>query len=56
MTRVPPDLQPPPWLTQAGLAGNQMVMIVGEPGLGKSRLMEEFHSRLSDAPHTFDPD
>ncbi len=31
----------------------QLVMIVGEPGLGKSRLMEEFHSRLSDMPHTW---
>jgi class 3 adenylate cyclase/predicted ATPase len=31
----------------------QLVMIVGEPGLGKSRLLEEFHARLSDAPHTW---
>jgi hypothetical protein len=31
----------------------QLVMIVGEPGLGKSRLIEEFHSRLSDVPHTW---
>ena len=31
----------------------QLVMIVGEPGLGKSRLMEEFHTRLSDTPHTW---
>jgi class 3 adenylate cyclase len=31
----------------------QLVMIVGEPGLGKSRLIEEFHSRLADAPHTW---
>jgi predicted ATPase len=31
----------------------QLVMIVGEPGLGKSRLIEEFHSRLSGAPHTW---
>jgi predicted ATPase len=29
------------------------VLIVGEPGLGKSRLTEEFHSRLSDTPHTW---
>ena len=28
-------------------------MIVGEPGLGKSRLIEEFHSRLSETPHTW---
>jgi class 3 adenylate cyclase len=31
----------------------QLVLIVGEPGLGKSRLIEEFHTRLSDTPHTW---
>jgi class 3 adenylate cyclase len=31
----------------------QFVMIVGEPGLGKSRMIEEFHGRLSDTPHTW---
>ena len=31
----------------------QLVLIVGEPGLGKSRLMEEFHSRLRETPHTW---
>ena len=31
----------------------QLMMIVGEPGLGKSRLLEEFHARLSDTPHTW---
>ena len=31
----------------------QLVVIVGEPGLGKSRLIEEFHSRLREAPHTW---
>ncbi|MGA9320676.1 MAG: AAA family ATPase, partial [Xanthobacteraceae bacterium] len=31
----------------------QLALIVGEPGLGKSRLIEEFHSRLSDTPHTW---
>jgi predicted ATPase len=30
----------------------QFSVVVGEPGLGKSRLIEEFHSRLSDTPHT----
>ena len=31
----------------------QLVLIVGEPGLGKSRLMEEFHARLGETPHTW---
>ena len=31
----------------------QLALIVGEPGLGKSRLMEEFHGRLGERPHTW---
>jgi class 3 adenylate cyclase/predicted ATPase len=31
----------------------QLVLIVGEPGLGKSRLLEEFHGRLAETPHTW---
>ena len=31
----------------------QLVLIVGEPGLGKSRLIEEFHARLRELPHTW---
>ena len=31
----------------------QLVLIAGEPGLGKSRLIEEFHARLRDTPHTW---
>jgi class 3 adenylate cyclase len=28
----------------------QLVLIVGEPGVGKSRLIEEFHARLREVP------
>ena len=31
----------------------QLVLIVGEPGLGKSRLIEELHMRLRETPHTW---
>ena len=31
----------------------QLVLIVGEPGLGKSRLIEEFHARVAETPHTW---
>jgi class 3 adenylate cyclase/predicted ATPase len=31
----------------------QLVLIVGEPGLGKSRLIDEFHSQLGETPHTW---
>ena len=35
------------------LGDGQLVLIVGEPGLGKSRLIEEFHARLREVPHTW---
>jgi class 3 adenylate cyclase/predicted ATPase len=38
---------------RAQRGNGQLVMIVGEPGLGKSRLIEEFHSRLREVPHTW---
>jgi class 3 adenylate cyclase len=31
----------------------QLVLIVGEPGMGKSRLIEEFHAKLRETPHTW---
>jgi class 3 adenylate cyclase len=31
----------------------QLTLIVGEPGIGKSRLVEEFRLRLSETPHTW---
>ena len=31
----------------------QFVQIVGEPGIGKSRLVEELHARLGETPHTW---
>ena len=31
----------------------QLALIVGEPGIGKSRLLEEFHGRLGETPHTW---
>ena len=31
----------------------QLAVVVGEPGIGKSRLVEEFRLRLSETPHTW---
>jgi predicted ATPase/class 3 adenylate cyclase len=38
---------------RARQGSGQLVLIVGEPGLGKSRLVEEFHARLREVPHTW---
>jgi class 3 adenylate cyclase/predicted ATPase len=31
----------------------QLVLVVGEPGIGKSRLIQEFHAKLGETPHTW---
>jgi class 3 adenylate cyclase/tetratricopeptide (TPR) repeat protein len=31
----------------------QLALVVGEPGIGKSRLIQEFRARLGETPHTF---
>ena len=31
----------------------QLVLVVGEPGIGKSRLIQEFHAQLGETPHTW---
>jgi len=38
---------------QARQGDGQLVLIVGEPSIGKSRRIEEFHGRLRDTPYTW---
>jgi class 3 adenylate cyclase/tetratricopeptide (TPR) repeat protein len=38
---------------RARAGDGQLMLIVGEPGLGKSRLIEEFRVGLRDVPHTW---
>ena len=32
---------------------SQLAFVVGEPGIGNSHLVQEFHHRLTDTPHTW---
>jgi class 3 adenylate cyclase len=38
---------------QAARGEGQFIQIVGEPGIGKSRRVEEFRATLGETPHTF---
>jgi class 3 adenylate cyclase/tetratricopeptide (TPR) repeat protein len=38
---------------RAKAGDGQLVLIVGEPGLGKSRLVGEFRAQLAESPHTW---
>ena len=38
---------------RARSGAGQLALIVGEPGLGKSRLIEEFRTGLTETPHTW---
>jgi len=38
---------------RAGARAGQAVLIAGEPGIGKSRLLQAFRERLAETPHTW---
>jgi hypothetical protein len=38
---------------RASAGQGQLVLVMGEPGIGKSRLVEEFHAQIRDEPHVW---
>lgn len=38
---------------QARRGEGQVILVVGEPGIGKSRFVQRFHELLTDTPHTW---